>query len=150
MLAVAVNGEFVSAGSGYRQVLQPQVDVGVAKTCYRIFADDLVGGFRLEDDFAFRSPEFYGERVMAFGVEADLRKEPERRQRRAKIRNDEAVEDPHQAEFAALLFSDIVAQCSEKQFSHGNQINSRLKKLSFKSFQSFKTFKPLNSIKSQS
>jgi hypothetical protein len=53
-----------------------------------------MSGFRLEDDFAFDSPEFDGEGVMAFDVEADLRKNPERRQRRAKIRNDKAVEDP--------------------------------------------------------
>ena len=114
MLAVAVNGEFVSSWPWDRQVLQPQIDVGVAKTRHRILADDLMGGFRLEDDFAFRSPEFHGERVTALGVEADLGKKPERGQRRAKVGNDKAIEDPHQTEFAALLFSDIVAQRGEK------------------------------------
>ena len=84
MLAVAVNCEFVSSGSGNRQVLQPQVDVGVTKSRYCILADDLMGGFRLEDNFAFRSPEFHGERVLAFGVEANLRKKPKGGQGRAK------------------------------------------------------------------
>jgi hypothetical protein len=86
----------------------------VTKTRHRVLAEDLLGGFRLEDDFASCAPEFHGERVMAFGVEADLCKKSEKRQRSAKIRDDEPVKNPHQAEFAPLLFPDVVAQCGEK------------------------------------
>ena len=114
MLTVAVEGELVSARSGDRQLFQTQVDIGLAEAGNTIFTIRLMFKLGTHHRRAFNPTKLDRERVLALRIAADLRKQPKCRQRRAKIDDEKAIEQPHETEFAALLLTDIVAQGGEK------------------------------------
>ena len=100
--------------TGDRQVFQVQIDICLTEPTDDIFADSLVASFGAEHRRTLDSAEFYRQRVLAFAIEADLREEPKRRQRRAKISDNKSVEKPHEADFSRLLFANVVAHCGKK------------------------------------
>jgi hypothetical protein len=78
-----------------------------------ISAQGVVFDVRVKNRLTLDAPQFDGEPVLALRITADQREEPKRRQRRAEIIDEKAIEKPHQTEFAALFFAHVVAQGSE-------------------------------------
>ena len=109
MLAVAVEGEFVSSWSGDRYLFQTQVNIGKAEASNTIFTNRVMFELSAHHRRAFNPTKLNRERVLVFSIAADLRKQPKRRQRRAKIGDEKAVEDSHETELASLFFPNIVA-----------------------------------------
>ena len=56
------------------------IDVGVTKAGHAVGADDLMSGFRANDNRPFGSAKFDRESMVALGIESNLRKKPERRE----------------------------------------------------------------------
>jgi len=86
----------------------------VAETGDTVSSGNLVLDLGANYRFPFRSAQFYGKRMFAFGLATNLSKQPKGRQVGAKISHDKSVEEAHEAELAGLLFSDIVAEGGEK------------------------------------
>jgi hypothetical protein len=117
-LTVAVNGELVGTGAGNGQIFDAQVDVRVTEARSGVPADHLMRDFRPHHRLTFQSAELDRQAVMTLDVKADLRKEPEERQRSAKITDNEAVEHDHEATLAGALFTHVVAQRGQEEFCH--------------------------------